>query len=311
MSTESTARSAEIITSPVVAVAQRHQVLLVNLPSLAAVAVVIPWSMFQPPTKADLVFAVILAYATMGIGVSVCFHRLLTHRSFKTYPAIRYAMAVLGSMAGQGPVTAWVSIHRRHHSFSDHPGDPHSPHVRHGAPTGGLRGLWHSHFGWFMNYDMPNPLFYAKDILRDRGLMFISRSYFVWVALGVLLPGCVSFVMNGAVFAFITGVLWGGFLRLFVTSQLTSSINSLCHLAGARAFNTTDKSVNNAALGILVFGEGWHNNHHRFPSSAALGLKPSEVDFGYCFIVALRVLRLAWNVKCAGENLGENHVSID
>ena len=245
----------------------------------------------------DLVVLAI-TYTVTGLGITVGYHRLFTHRSFKTTRVVRAALAVLGSMAVEGPVTEWVATHRKHHQFSDQEGDPHSPHTDH-APglRGTMRGLVHAHVGWmFRGRDMANPGRYAKDLLADRDLRFISRTFPLWVALGMALPFGLGVALTGSVVGGLTGLLWGGAVRVFLLHHTTFSINSLCHTFGRRPFATGDESRNLAWLAPLAFGEAWHNNHHAFPTSARHGLGRWQMDPGGWFIRALERSHLAWDV---------------
>jgi stearoyl-CoA desaturase (delta-9 desaturase) len=215
----------------------------------------------------DLLVLAIL-YLVTGLGITVGYHRLFTHRSFKTSRALRAAFAVLGSMAVEGSVVEWVATHRRHHDFSDKPGDPHSPHVD-VAPgwRGALKGLAHAHVGWlFGGKERANPARYARDLLSDRDLRLISR------------------------------LLWGGGARIFLLHHATFSINSLCHYFGRHSFRTGDESRNLAWLAPITFGESWHNNHHAFPTSARHGLRRRQLDLGGWLIDVLERLGLAWDV---------------
>ena len=239
-----------------------------------------------------------IVYALTGAGITVGYHRLFTHRSFKTSRPLRAVFAVLGSMAVEGSVIEWVATHRKHHSFSDRPGDPHSPHADQ-APgwRGALRGLAHAHLGWmFRGRDMANPLRYAKDLLADRDLRFISRTFPLWVAVGLALPFGLGVALSGTVVGGLTGLLWGGLVRIFLLHHATFSINSLCHFFGRRPFGTGDESRNLAWLAPITFGESWHNNHHAFPTSARHGLGPHQVDPGAWLIAGLERLHLAWDV---------------
>ena len=187
---------------------------------------------------------------------------------------MRALLAVLGSMAVEGPVIEWVATHRKHHRFSDQPGDPHSPHVDQ-APgwRGTLRGLAHAHVGWmFRGKDMANPARYAKDLLADRDLRFISRTFPLWVAVGLAIPFGLGVALTGSIAGGLTGLLWGGAVRILLLHHVTFSINSLCHVFGRRPFATDDESRNLAWLAPFAFGEAWHNNHHAFPTSARHGL---------------------------------------
>jgi stearoyl-CoA desaturase (Delta-9 desaturase) len=245
----------------------------------------------------DLVVLAI-TYTLTGLGITVGYHRLFTHRSFKTTRWVRALLAVLGSMAVEGPLLEWVATHRKHHRFSDHAGDPHSPHTDH-APgwRGTLHGLWHAHMGWmFRGKDMPNPARYAKDLLADRDLHLISDTFPLWVLVGLVIPFGLGVALSGSLVGGLTGLLWGGAVRILVLHHATFSINSLCHSFGRRPFNTRDQSRNLAWLAPLAFGEAWHNNHHAFPTSAQHGLRRWELDPGAWLIAALERSHLAWDV---------------
>ena len=245
----------------------------------------------------DLVVLAI-TYTLSGLGITVGFHRLFTHRSFKTTRGVRALLAVLGSMAVEGPVIEWVATHRKHHRFSDADGDPHSPHVDQ-APgwRGALRGLAHAHVGWmFRGKDMANPARYAKDLLADRDVIFISRTFPLWVAVGMAIPFALGLVITGSLAGGLTGLLWGGAVRVLLLHHVTFSINSLCHFFGRRPFATGDQSRNLAWLAPIAFGEAWHNNHHAFPTSARHGLGRRELDPGAWLIFALERCHLAWDV---------------
>jgi stearoyl-CoA desaturase (delta-9 desaturase) len=239
-----------------------------------------------------------ITYLLCGLGITVGYHRLFTHRSFKTTRALRALLAVLGSMAIEGPLIEWASTHRKHHRFSDRSGDPHSPHVDHGAGwSGALRGLAHAHLGWiFRGKDMANPRRYAKDLLDDRDLRFISRTFPLWAATGLALPFGLGVTLTGSLVGGFTGLLWGGVVRVFLVHHATFSINSLCHCFGRRPFATGDESRNLAWLAPLSLGEAWHNNHHAFPTSARHGLGRWQLDLSALLIAALERCRLAWDV---------------
>jgi stearoyl-CoA desaturase (delta-9 desaturase) len=245
----------------------------------------------------DLVVLAI-AYSLTGGGITVGFHRLFTHRSFKTTRPVRAVFAVLGSMAVEGPVIEWVATHRKHHDFSDRPGDPHSPHADQ-APgwRGALRGLVHAHVGWmFRGKDQANPARYARDLLADVDLRFISRTFPLWVVAGLALPFGLGVALTGSVMGGLTGLLWGGAVRIFLLHHATFSINSLCHFFGRSPFGTGDESRNLAWLAPITFGEAWHNNHHAFPTSARHGLGRWQPDPGAWLITGLERCHLAWDV---------------
>jgi stearoyl-CoA desaturase (delta-9 desaturase) len=243
-----------------------------------------------------IVFAVM--YVLTGLGVTVGFHRLFTHRSFKTGKAVRAILAVLGSAAIEGPVISWVADHRKHHVFSDKPGDPHSPHVDHGVGLrGALRGLWHAHVGWlFIHTERGLKTRYAADLLADPVVSYVSRTFVLWVAAGLAAPFLLGWAIGGTVADGLTGLLWGGAVRMLVLHHATYSINSLCHFFGRRRFATDDESRNLRWLSVFTFGEAYHNNHHAFPTSARHGLSRWSFDPSAWVIWGLEKTGLAWDV---------------
>jgi len=243
-----------------------------------------------------VVFATTVALA--GLGVTVGFHRLFTHRSFKTTGFLRGLFAILGSAAVEGPVIEWVAYHRRHHAFSDQEGDPHSPHVGHGSGwRGAARGLFHAHVGWVLFSDIEaDEDRYAPDLLKDRTLRFIDRTFILWVVVGLAFAFGLGVALTGTIAGGLTGLLWGGAVRIFFVHHVTFSINSLCHFFGKRTFDTDDESRNLAWLAPFTFGEAWHNNHHAFPTSAAHGMGRFDVDPSKLVIFGLEKLGLAWDV---------------
>jgi stearoyl-CoA desaturase (delta-9 desaturase) len=245
----------------------------------------------------DLVVLAV-SYTLTIMGVTVGYHRLFTHRSFKTSRALRAALAILGSAAVEGPVIEWVATHRKHHRFTDRPGDPHSPHADHGVGwRGALRGLFHAHVGWmFRGVDRANPGRYAKDLLNDPMICAIDRTFPLWVLAGLAFPFGLGVLLTGSVIGGLTGMLWGGAVRILFLHHATFSINSLCHFFGRRRFATGDESRNLAWLALPTFGEAWHNNHHAFPTSAHHGLTRWQLDPGGWVIDGLQRLGLAWDV---------------
>ncbi|HXB65993.1 MAG TPA: fatty acid desaturase [Solirubrobacteraceae bacterium] len=245
----------------------------------------------------DLVVLAI-SYIVTGVGITVGFHRLFTHRSFKTSRPLRALFAVLGSAAVEGPLIEWVSTHRKHHRFSDLAGDPHSPHTDHGVGwRGALRGLYHAHVGWmFRGADRASAERYAKDLLADPMIRVVDRTFLLWVVLGLAFPFGLGVALTGSVVGGLTGMLWGGAVRIVFLHHATFSINSLCHFFGRRRFVTGDYSRNLAWLALPTFGEAWHNNHHAFPTSAHHGLTRWQLDPGGWLIDGLERVGLAWDI---------------
>jgi stearoyl-CoA desaturase (Delta-9 desaturase) len=245
----------------------------------------------------------LIMYVATGLGVTVGFHRLLTHRAFKTSAPVRGLFAALGSIAIEGPVISWVADHRKHHAFSDKPGDPHSPHVDHGVGLrGALRGLVHAHMGWlFIHTQRGARQRYAPDLMRDPVVSFVHRTFLLWVAVSFALPFGLGWLIGGTLETALTALLWGGLVRIFVLHHVTYSINSWCHFAGRRRFNTKDESRNVLWLAIPSFGESWHNNHHAFPTSARHGMRTWEVDPSAMVIWLLEKTGLAWDVVRVSE----------
>lgn len=245
----------------------------------------------------DLVVLAI-SYVLTGLGVTVGYHRLFTHRSFKTSTPLRALFAVLGSAAIEGPVIEWVANHRKHHRFSDQPGDPHSPHLGEARGwRGALSGLAHAHLGWiFSGGDLASEERYAKDLLADPVIRFIDRTFVLWVLLGLAFPFGLGVALTGTVSGGLTGLLWGGAVRILFLHHATFSINSLCHYFGRRHFTTGDESRNLLWLALPTLGEAWHNNHHAFPTSARHGLRWWQFDPSGWVIAGLERAGLAWDV---------------
>jgi stearoyl-CoA desaturase (Delta-9 desaturase) len=244
----------------------------------------------------DLLIAAVL-YTLTALGITLGFHRLLTHRALQTHKATEYAFAVLGSMAVQGPVMSWVADHRKHHAHTDKDGDPHSPHGHGGGLKGALRGLWYAHMGWlFDRAGQAEHTRYARDLHEDRGMRLIHTLFPFWALLGVAIPFGLGYLIDGTLGGALAAALWGGAVRIFLLHHVTWSINSVCHFFGTRRFSVDDHSTNVFWLALLSMGESWHHNHHAFPRSAAHGLRWWEFDVTAYVIRALRATGLAWNV---------------
>ncbi len=237
-------------------------------------------------------------YVLTGLGITVGFHRLFTHRSFKTSRVLRGIFAALGSAAIEGPVISWVADHRKHHTFSDEQGDPHSPHVGHGGGwRGTLRGLFHAHMGWlFIHTERGAKRRFAGDLIDDPVVSFVNRTFVLWAVLGLAVPFALGYAIGGTLVAGLTALLWGGAVRVFLLHHFTYSINSVCHVFGRRRFATDDESRNVFWLALPTFGEAWHNNHHAFPTSAFHGLGRWQLDPSSAVILTLERSGLIWDV---------------
>ena len=251
----------------------------------------------------DIVLFLVL-YVLTGLGTTVGYHRLFTHRSFETTKIVRASFAILGSMTVQGPVTQWVTDHRKHHARSDEEGDPHSPHAGF-APSawGALLGFLHAHVGWLFHLKgMERGEQYGKDLYGDRLIRGIDRLYFLWVVLTFALPFTVGYLAGGFSWRLgLQALVWGGLIRIFAYQHATFSVNSICHMFGGRSYRSRDESRNNWIVAALTFGEGWHNNHHAFPASARHGLDRCQVDIAWWTIRTLEKVGLAWNVRLPSD----------
>lgn len=259
------------------------------------VAIFLLWNRLVSLT--DLAIMVTM-YLLTAIGITVGYHRLLTHRSFATSKPLEYAFAILGSMAVQGPPLAWVADHRKHHAHTDVEGDPHSPHVGHGDGVMSVwRGLWHAHTGWlFSEQGRADWRRYAPDLYEDRGMRIISRNFGFFVLLSLAIPTLAGGLISGSWTGALTGLIWGGLVRIFFVHHVTWSVNSVCHFLGSRRFDIEDHSTNVFWLAIPSLGESWHHNHHAFPRSASHGLRRREIDPSAMIIALMERVGLARNV---------------
>lgn len=251
-------------------------VLLVTVPLLGTVYAI--WLLWERLVSWNDIAILVAMYFFSALGITIGYHRMLTHRSFDAHPAVRFFFLMLGSLACEGPALDWASIHIKHHANTDTDDDPHSP----------LHGFFHAHVGWFLNIYHAEPQIYGKWLLKDRLVLFMSNTFFVWAALGLVIP----YLLGGW-----TGVLWGGLVRMFLTHHVTWSVNSVCHTFGGRMFDTNDQSRNHWLVGLLAFGEGWHNNHHAFPRAAFHGMRWWQFDLSAYIIRLLEWARLVWNVS--------------
>ncbi len=263
-----------------------------------ALTIYFAWGIAFDWTQAAILFGMFMA---SSLGITVGYHRLFTHRSFVAVAPVRYALAALGSMSVQGSVIEWVGVHRRHHQHSDRALDPHSPHVfedggdQHGTLTM-LRGFYHAHVGWLFLGHSKGLGKYVQDLRADSIASRVNRQFLFWAATGLLFPALLGGVLTLSWKGALLGFLWGGLTRIFLGHHIAWSVNSVCHLWGASPFRTGDHSRNNAIVGVLALGEGWHNNHHAFPTSARHGLWWWQFDPSYITIRLLELLGLASHV---------------
>lgn len=237
-------------------------------------------------------------YCVSGLGVTVGFHRLFTHRSFETKPWLKAVLAIAGSLALEGSIISWVADHRRHHAYADKEGDPHSPHLDDGPGVMGvLKGLIHAHVGWLFDRDRTQIERWTPDLQKDPVIRVISRLFPLWAALSLLTPAILGLAITRSWWGALGGFVWGGLARVFLLHHVTWSVNSVCHFFGKRPFETTDYSTNNWPLALISFGESWHNNHHAFPTSAVHGIGRAQFDISAGFITMLEKTGLARHVK--------------
>src|SRR5256884_2438301 len=248
---------------------------VVVLPFLATLFAI--WLLWQRAVNWTDIALLIAFNVLAGLGVTVGYHRMLTHRSFQPHPVVKFIFLVLGSMAVEGPALEWAATHIKHHAHSDRDGDPHSP----------VEGFWHAHMGWMFNRSFADPNVYCRNLVKDPIVVFVSHTFFLWVILSLAIP----FAIGGW-----TGLLWGGLVRIFITHHITWSVNSVCHTFGKREFETRDQSRNEWIVGLLAFGDGWHNNHHAFPRSAFHGLHWWQFDLSGYIIQTLERLGLVYDV---------------
>lgn len=248
-------------------------------------------------------------YILTAIGITVGYHRLFTHRSFQTSRPVAAILAALGSMAVEGPLLQWVATHRRHHQHSDDEADPHSPHTHGAGFRGTVRGMWYAHMGWLFSAHtfvpssdrtsrVPHGLArYVKDLRKDPLYRWMNRSFSLWVVVGLLIPAVLGGVLTMSWMGVLLGFIWGGLVRVLLVHHVTWSINSVCHIWGSKPFRSHDESRNNPIFGVLAMGEGWHNNHHAFPTSARHGLRWWQIDVSYMIIRAMALVGLARDVR--------------
>jgi stearoyl-CoA desaturase (delta-9 desaturase) len=289
---------------------RRHFIIFDVLPFVGTLIAI--GLLFYRPIGAMEISLFVAMWLLTGLGLTVGYHRLFTHKSFSTGTITSCVFVIMGSMAGRGPMLSWVAMHRRHHELADHEGDLHSPNLHGETLLGRLRGFLHAHLTWMIEHDYPNVVHYVPDLMADRVLITVNRYYYAWVVLGLLIPAAIGGAVTASLWGALSGFLWGGVVRMFVVEQSMSAINSIAHTFGTRRFVTRDDNSRNVGImGLLAWGEGWHNNHHAFPYSAAFGLRWYEVDPGFVLIRALEKLGLAWDVKVPAPEKIANRLARD
>lgn len=270
----------------------RAAVLTIVVPS-AATLLAIYLALSGGIAPRDIALLVVFHLATM-LGITVGYHRLYAHKAFRAGPRTRRVLLSMGAMAAQGPPIQWVCNHRLHHQYSDEAKDLHSPH----APSRGWRGFAHAHVGWMFSAAPANPAQYGRDLLQDPQVQWVNRHYAALVVAGLLMPAAIGMLLAGGqpLTGALTGLLWGGLVRIFTVHHATWSTNSITHMFGTRAYRSDDKSTNVAWLAVPSAGESWHNCHHAFPRSARFGLRWWQLDLGWVLIRTLEKMRCATEV---------------
>jgi stearoyl-CoA desaturase (delta-9 desaturase) len=268
---------------------------MMALPGLGtAAAAVLLWKGVYART--DLVLFVVMYLVHMG-GITIGFHRYLAHKTFKTSRFFEGVLMIAGSMGGQGPIMYWVTTHRRHHRFSDHEGDPHSPNLAGPGLRNKLRGLWYAHMPWMLSDETSSWRVWAPDVLRDRRLFFYHRTYQLWMIVGLLIPtllgGLIQMSWTGA----LTGFVYAGLARMFLANQAAWCVGSLSHMIGGRPFDNGDRSANNWPVAVFTFGEGLQNNHHAFPGSYKHAVRAWEPDLSGWVLTTLGWTKVVWNLR--------------
>jgi stearoyl-CoA desaturase (delta-9 desaturase) len=274
---------------------RRHAVPVIVVPALGTAALVL----LGPDVTWFRVGLLIAFYAASLLGITVGYHRLLTHGAFSCPPPVKAALAGLGCLAAEGPPIVWVANHRLHHQKSDAEGDPHSPHAPRAGRWARARAFAHAHVGWMLTEPPADVLRYAPDLLRDATVIAVNRRYLSIVVAGLAVPALLGGLVLGGPRGLLEGLLWGGLARIFLVQHVTWCINSVCHVWGGRPWQTREHSRNNPVLGVVAFGEGWHNNHHAAPTSAAHGLRWWQLDVSFGVIKLLSWLGLASDVVVA------------
>jgi stearoyl-CoA desaturase (delta-9 desaturase) len=259
-----------------------------------AAGMVYAWGWGLGWTELSLLFGM---YILTGLGITVGYHRFFTHKSFSAGPVVTTVLGILGSMAVEGSIIRWASCHRSHHHHSDHELDPHSPHGHGHGFWGVIKGFYMAHMGWIIRGDRELLDRYTPDLRKNPLILWLSNKFPLWIVLSLAVPALIGGLIDMSWRGAFLGLLWGGIIRIGMVHHITWSVNSVCHLWGTRPFKSHDHSRNNPIVGVLALGEGWHNNHHAFPTSARHGLRWWQFDLSYIVIWVMARLGLVWNVR--------------
>lgn len=263
---------------------------------LVAISVALPFMWGWAIGPRDVLLALGF-YVVTGFGITVGYHRLFTHRSFCANRWLRIALGAAGSLAVEGSVTSWVACHRRHHVFSDQPGDPHSPHRFGPGAVAQLRGFAHAHVGWLFRDDPTSATRYAADVLRDPDSRLLSRLFPLFAVSSFAAPFFLGWTLSGAISGALTALLWAGLVRMVLLHHVTWSVNSVCHMIGRQPATDKDRSRNVAPLALVSFGDSWHNFHHAHPASARHGALRRQIDPSAALIRLFERVGLATSVR--------------
>ena len=263
---------------------------------VVALAAAVPLLWGRAVRLSDVILATAF-YLVSGFGVTVGYHRLFAHRSFRPARWLKIVLASAGSLAVEGSVVGWVANHRRHHVFSDKPGDPHSPHLYGAGITAQLRGFAHAHIGWLFKVDTTSAARYAPELLDDADTRIVSRLFPIFAISSLAAPFFIGWTVTGALEGAFTALLWAGLVRMMLLHHVTWSVNSICHMFGPQPATQKDHSTNFAPLALLSFGESWHNFHHAHPASARHGALPHQIDPSAALIRVFEMTRCATHVR--------------
>jgi len=263
---------------------------------LLAVAVAVPFAWGWGLGWTDIILAASF-YVVSGLGITVGFHRYFTHASYRARRGLKIGLAIAGQLALQGPVIDWVADHRRHHAFSDRAGDPHSPWLYGTSALALAKGFWHAHMGWIFERDLTNQQRFTPDLLADKDITRVNRSFAACTAVSLLLPALLGGLITGSWAGALTAFFWAGLVRVALLHHVTWSVNSICHMIGERPFAARDKSANFWPLALVSLGESWHNLHHADPTCARHGVLRGQLDISARTIWIFEKLGWAYKVR--------------